>query len=294
MKDCANFWPKKPNDVSVRPGKPTWISLGLLLWTVTATAVPGDVYRWVDAEGRAHYADHPARGAERMVLAPHPQPAYRVRRVYDGDTLQLENGDKVRLLGINTPEIESPRKSGEPGGEEARLWLQNRLNGKSIRLEDDSEPRDHYGRRLAHVYADDGEHINVSLVRQGLAFVDIHPPNLRHTDRLLEAEREAWQAKRGLWQFPEYAVVHDLNQVKGTPGRNWQRLAGTVERIEDTRAYRSLILTGGFQARIPRANLGLFPDPAGYIHKRVEIRGWVYRYRDQYAMQLRHPSAIRP
>lgn len=296
MNDYGNFWRKKPNDVNAKASAGSYLRrflLGLLFWGSAISQAADGVYRWIDGKGAVHYGDHPVPGAYRMVLVPEPQPAYRVKRVYDGDTLQLENGDKVRLLGINTPEIESPRKSGEPGGEEARVWLQNRLNGQSVRLEDDSEARDHYGRRLAHVYVDGGEHINLSLVRQGLAFVDIHPPNVKHAALLLEAERQAEKARLGLWQRPEYAV-RALAEIRESFPRGWQRLVGRVERIENTRAYRSLIFAGGFQARIPRANLGLFPDPTTYIGQRVEVRGWVYRYHDDYAMQLKHPAALRP
>lgn len=58
-------------------------------------------------------------------------------RVYDGDTVLLSNGSKVRLLSSNTPEIESPHRSGEPGGEEARLWLKEAVEGKKVYLEVD-------------------------------------------------------------------------------------------------------------------------------------------------------------
>ena len=58
-------------------------------------------------------------------------------RVYDGDTVLLSNGSKVRLLSSNTPEIESPHRSGSPGGEEARLWLKEAVEGKKVYLEED-------------------------------------------------------------------------------------------------------------------------------------------------------------
>lgn len=293
MNAYDNFWRKKPNGASSRilRLRRWWIGLGLVLWFAQITPA-AEVYRWVDATGRTHYTDHSETGAERLALAAHPQPVYRVKRVYDGDTLQLDNGDKVRLLGINTPEIASPRKSAEAGGDEARTWLQQRLNGQNIRLEPDVEQRDHYGRLLAHVYANSGEHINLSLVQQGLAHVDIHPPNVRHAAALIEAERQAEKARLGLWKRPEYAV-RELNQTGELFAHGWQRLAGRVERIEDTRAYHTLMLAGGFQARIARANLGAFPHLSTYLGQRVELRGWIYRYRDKPALLLKHPSAIR-
>ncbi len=327
MKDYGNFWQKKPNganaEMSARVvgrmdcylgARPSWLRgrrdaraprttpksvwcnylvAGLLLILgFIPPAAATDIFHWHDGQGQSHYADHPAQGARQFVLPQSTGAAYSVKRVYDGDTIQLVNGEKVRFLAINTPEIESPRKAGEAGGEEAKQWLQARLNGKTVRLEADVEARDHYGRLLAHVYADNGEHINLSLVRQGLAFVDVHPPNLKHVTELLAAEQEAEHARLGIWNRPDYALK-PLNSLNGQSPRGWQRLSGRPTRIEETRTYRKLVFGDTFEANIPKSNVSLFPPLESYLNQTLEIRGWLYRYQARHAMQLRHPAAIR-
>lgn len=294
MKDCGNFWQKKPKGANADTKRSGLIAAGLgLILSLGQPVFAGEIFHWQDRDGHSHYADHPAQGARQFVLPREENGSvYRVKRVYDGDTLQLVSGEKVRLLAINTPEIEHPHKAGEAGGEEARQWLQKRLDGQTVRLETDTEVRDHYGRLLAHVYAGNGEHINLSLVRQGLAFVDVYPPNIKHVAELLAAEQEAERAGRGVWQRPEYARKPVSALTELSP-HGWQRLTGRVTRIEDTRTYRKLILGETFEANIPKHNLSLFPPPDSYLNQPLEIRGLLYRYQNRHAMQLRHPAAIR-
>ena len=91
--------------------------------------------------------------------APIPEPidsesAYRVERVVDGDTLILADPDRtrVRLIGINTPELARDGKPAEPLAVEAKEWLANRVEGKEVRLDFDIERFDQYDRTLAYIY----------------------------------------------------------------------------------------------------------------------------------------------
>ena len=77
--------------------------------------------------------------------------------VYDGDTIRLRDGRRVRLIGINAPEIQHTERSGriKPGekfGEEARQYLEKRIAHKKVLLETDQEKQDHYHRILAYVF----------------------------------------------------------------------------------------------------------------------------------------------
>lgn len=122
-----------------------------------------------------------------------------VRRVIDGDTIKLTNGERVRYIGINTPETKHPVKGVEPFGHEASEANRRLVEGKQVRLEFDVQRRDRFGRLLAYVYLMDGTFINLELVRQGYAQVATYPPNVKHQAEFLEAQREARTAKRGLW-----------------------------------------------------------------------------------------------
>lgn len=124
-----------------------------------------------------------------------------VVRVVDGDTVHVRVGDrieKVRYIGVNTPEIHHPRRGEEPGGRQALEVNRRLVEGKRVRLELDVQARDRYGRLLAYVWAGDTM-INAELLRLGYAQVMTVPPNVRHQSLFLELQRAARQAGRGLW-----------------------------------------------------------------------------------------------
>jgi len=123
---------------------------------------------------------------------------YLVTRVIDGDTIELANGEKVRYIGVDTPELHHPQKEVEYYAQEAYGANRRLVEGKRVRLELDVEERDRYGRILAYVYVDDLM-VNEWLVANGYARVATFPPNVKYAERFLQLEREARQAKVGLW-----------------------------------------------------------------------------------------------
>lgn len=262
----------------------------LLMLSDFGTAAAG-VYRWQDENGNPHFSDRPRQGAERVTL----KPGYaflHVEHVYDGDTILLVDGRRVRLLGINTPEVEGRNKSEEAGGEQAKRWLMEALKDTRIRLVEDTEKLDKYGRFLAHVFTERNRHVNLELVRQGLAAVNIYPPNLQYTDALVAAQEEAEAAGRGIWSRPEYAPKPS-SQISNKNGKGWQRVTGQVTALRTTRKFVYLKFTDRFDVRIERKNLALFPDINGYVGKAWEVRGWLNRSKNHFSMLIRHPSAIK-
>lgn len=130
----------------------------------------------------------------------------RVAEVIDGDTIVVTTEDggreKVRYLLIDTPEVHHPTRREEELGRMAALENRNLVLGKKVRLEEDVERRDRYGRLLAYVWVDgpDGETlVNEELVRRGVAMPYTLPPNVRHVERIHNAFREARENERGLW-----------------------------------------------------------------------------------------------
>jgi micrococcal nuclease len=125
-----------------------------------------------------------------------------VVRIVDGDTIHVRIGDrteKVRYIGVNTPEVHHPRKGEEPGGREASRVNRDLVAGKHVRLEFDVRDRDRYGRLLAYVWLDDVM-VNAELVRLGYAQVMTVPPNVRYQQLFLKLQRDAREAGRGLWR----------------------------------------------------------------------------------------------
>lgn len=115
-------------------------------------------------------------------------------RVIDGDTIRVSGGERVRYIGIDAPEMQPV----EAWAEAATAANRELVEGRTVRLELDVQERDRYGRVLAYVWVD-GRLVNEELVRLGCARASTYPPNVRHQERLLAAEREARAAGRGLW-----------------------------------------------------------------------------------------------
>jgi endonuclease YncB( thermonuclease family) len=120
--------------------------------------------------------------------------------VLDGDTLILAGGKSVRLLGLDAPEMERDGRPAEFLAHKSKALLTDLAQGKIVRLEYDQLRYDHYGRLLAYLFLPDNLLINAELLRQGLARVYFHAPNVRYRDLLLAAQTEALDARRGLWQ----------------------------------------------------------------------------------------------
>ncbi len=125
-----------------------------------------------------------------------------VVRVVDGDTIHVRIGDrveKVRYIGVNTPEVHHPTKGEEPGGHAASEINRHLVIGKHVRLELDVQERDRYGRLLAYVWVGETM-VNAELVRLGYAQVMTIPPNVRYQAMFVKLQREAREAGRGLWR----------------------------------------------------------------------------------------------
>jgi micrococcal nuclease len=127
--------------------------------------------------------------------------ATTVVAVVDGDTIEVEAGERVRLIGIDTPETKDPRRPVGCFGAEASARTAALLApGTPVRLVGDVEPTDRYGRTLAYVVrAEDDLFVNLALVAEGYALVATYPPNVAHVDELVAAQARARDAGLGLW-----------------------------------------------------------------------------------------------
>lgn len=131
--------------------------------------------------------------------APTPGDGWRVvARVVDGDTLVLDGGERVRLIGVDTPELHHPEVEVENFAEEASAFTERMCLGKRVRLEYDQQLEDRYARTLAYVYLEDGTFLNAEIIRQGYGHAYTRFP-FAYLDEFRHLEREAQQAGRGLW-----------------------------------------------------------------------------------------------
>lgn len=128
-----------------------------------------------------------------------------VARVIDGDTFELETGEKVRYIGIDTPETVDPDKPVQCYGHEASAFDKQLIEGKKVRLVADTTDKDKYGRLLRYVYLEDGTFVNLQIIQEGYARVLTIPPNLAFHTLFIQAARAAEAAKKGLWGACNYS-----------------------------------------------------------------------------------------
>jgi micrococcal nuclease len=148
--------------------------------------------------------DRSERFAAALTTTTAPDGAATVVRVIDGDTiLVVVNGqeERVRLIGIDTPETKDPRRPVQCFGEEAAARTDALLPaGTPVRLVRDVELRDRYDRLLAYVHrAGDDLFVNLTLAREGYAAASTYPPNVAHSDAIAAAAARAREEHRGLW-----------------------------------------------------------------------------------------------
>jgi endonuclease YncB( thermonuclease family) len=138
-----------------------------------------------------------------------------VERVVDGDTLVIAGGDRIRLIGVDTPETHHPTKAAQPFGQEAFAFTRRMTEGKQVVLRfDPGETKDRYGRTLAYVYVD-GWFLNEALILQGLGrALTNYPFSSEMKARFRAAEAQAKAAKRGVWSLPKSPF--DVSSEPGT------------------------------------------------------------------------------
>jgi micrococcal nuclease len=128
-----------------------------------------------------------------------------VDRVVDGDTIIVRVGgdsDRVRYIGMDTPETVKPGTPVQWMGPEASAANKRLVDGRTVILEKDVSERDQYGRLLRDVWMKDGDRwmlVNIELVLDGFAQVTTFPPDVKYVDALLAAQRVARDADVGLW-----------------------------------------------------------------------------------------------
>lgn len=142
----------------------------------------------------------PRQGLAEPQAPPEGKPLW-VARVYDGDTFELMDGSKIRLLGIDTPEASGPGGKGgpQPGYQEATEFTRERVMNAPVRLAYDGEHRDIFGRWLAQVTLDDGVDLNADLLRRGLAKV-YDRSEAGRLDDYKKIEAQARERGLGLWK----------------------------------------------------------------------------------------------
>ena len=229
-----------------------------------------------------------------------------VSYVHDGDTVHLEDGRKIRLIGINTPELARDDMPEQAFAVEARERLHATItrHGNRVGLLHGTERRDRYGRTLAHLITPDGENLQALLLSQGMAVAINHPPNTRFTECYAEQEHAARCRGTGIWSKPEKLVLPAAKLDASS--RGFQLVNGRIDHVSHSDKGVWLYMAG-LKIRIHEHDLAQFKlrQLLALDGKRVTVRGWLhpvskkqasresgYRKSVSYTMRLRHPSDI--
>jgi len=194
----------------------------------------------------------------------------QVAYVHDGDSLRTDKGEKIRLLGINSPEVANQGKPGQIMGDQAKQRLTELVAGKRVQLQMDKEKQDIYGRTLAQVFLRDGSWINAQMVGEGFAYVYTFAPNFRWVDKLMQAETEARRNKLGIWKTKRFRVLNSKSVSKLHIGQ-FRVVRGSVSTTK-----KWSFQFGKLKVSVPRKHRQWFKGEA-VVHsgQTVTVRGTV-------------------
>jgi endonuclease YncB( thermonuclease family) len=232
-------------------------------------------------------AETPACAADRI------DEEVRVAYVNDGDTVTLTDGRLVRLIGVDTPELDHRGGRSEAYAEAAREALARLLEpSRRVGLRYDRERRDRYRRQLAHVYLADGRNAEAELLAQGLGVALLIPPNGWQSGCYLEVERQARSRRLGIWTLPRYRPASARRLERDANG--FRLVRGRVTGVHRTPKSLTLTLDAVVEVFIAGADLRYFEDydPGALSGRRVTVRGWVHPRHGRPQLRVRHPAAL--
>lgn len=221
-------------------------------------------------------------------------PTVRVASVGYAASFDLDDGTRVRLVGIRAPKPDTPpfRAAAEPLGAEAKAFVEAFVAGHALTLYTDANPKDRYGRRLVHVVRDDGVWLQQALLEAGLARVYTFPDNRKRIAQLLAFEDAARRARRGIWVLPHYAVQRAETVQPGGFALVEGRVASQSRTNGPTYVNFGKTWKTDFTLRIQpddRKRFGTrMPD---YRGKTLRVRGWVFE-KDGPMIDVTHPEQI--
>jgi len=213
--------------------------------------------------------------------------------VVDGDTVILQDGRKLRLIGINTPEMQRQQEVAEPFAHKARVYLSKLIPaGTTIHLRYGVDKKDRYGRLLAHVFTSKDQNVAELLLKAGMGSSVQITPNLWSYHCYLEAEKQAQTSKTGIWSHP-YSQFIDVKNIS-PDAHGFHFVQGQITRVGKSKNAVWLNMGKQFALRISNADLIYFKqmDLEKLRGKTVAVRGWIYKIKKQQRINLHHPATL--
>lgn len=223
----------------------------------------------------------------------------RVVSIVDGDTVVLDDGREVRLVGMQAPKLALGRRNfiDWPLAGEARDALSAMVKGEDVQLYFGGRREDRYGRLLAHLVLADGRWVQAAMVTEGLARVYSFPDNRSCVRELLHLETQARNENREIWSHPYYAILPADEPIRLLDHiDSFQLVEGSVKRAALVRGR--LYLNFGddwredFTVTIAPKHVRQFSeDLEVYRDARIRVRGWIKSYNGP-EIVVTHPEQI--
>ena len=217
-----------------------------------------------------------------------------IKTVIDGDTIITTDKEHIRLIGIDTPEIDHETNLNQAGAIEAKAFLFELLSQTEYAgVIFDEERKDQYGRTLGHLFLPDGTNIQSVILKQGWAVPLTYPPNVKFTDCYYHASSLAEKNLRGLWDLTTYRPVQSDNLAINETG--FKIVTGKIENI--TESKYSLIMRMGqhLNLTIRKSDLKFFDltDINTLLGNQIRVQGEIYYQNSKLWMRIRHPLDIK-
>ncbi len=214
-------------------------------------------------------------------------------KVYDGDTIRLTDGRKLRIIAINTPEMAYKSRPAQALASEATAALKAIFQpSKVVHLKYGEDRKDRYKRVLAHVFNAQGKNVAAELLRRGLGFAIVVPPNDWQQACYFRQEQWALEDGKGIWGHADYQPRQAEELTREMTG--FQRIEGRVAKIGQGKKWLWLDLAPLFSVKVMRKNLKYFKDQPIelLVGKRIRVRGWAAYYNGKLRMSLNHPAMM--
>jgi len=212
----------------------------------------------------------------------------QVQHVTDGDTVVLSDNRRVRIIGINAPEMAKASERILHGEANAARDVINEVLAKnsSLQMVIGNEAQDQYGRTLAHLLLPNGENLATHLLARGLAAATAVSPNVRCAEYFLRIESVAREQARGVWQYaknPWLASIDNRRELRG-----FHILHDTVTAVNQRRNDWVMELKSGANV-VGKATLFSKEQWQALVNKPIEVRGWFGRHKGRTRVRLHHP-----
>jgi len=226
-----------------------------------------------------------------------------VTKVYDGDTIQIASGKTVRILGIDSPEMNYEKKEEkEMFADEARNFAVNELKSEYVYLETDKKKYDKYNRLLAYIYTSDGYMFNLKALKKGYANIYISSDNNKYNDLMIKELENAIKNQKGIWHIYEKKYWNnslprvDISLTK----QHINKHVVLDAKVASINKYKNITFINleddnRLTLVIYKNIIKNFPyKPSDYLkNKKIKVSGKITKYNNSYEIILKNPYQVK-